>query len=206
MHRILVASLLAAALVALPGCTWLWAAGSSNGGAAAEEQARADIREATPAIEAYGADNGTYAGVTVSGLRTTYDVRVPDVGIVVTSRDSYCVESDVDGLTYSRNGLHAEVRPGPCPPPPATAPPARPAVANQLRTIVVAMEARLARTGSFAGVTEASLAHMVRGLRPLRVVYADRLGYCVEMTGDGYTYAARGPGGDVSVGRCGAAR
>jgi hypothetical protein len=206
VHRILVASLLAAPLVALPGCTWLWAAGSSSGGAAAEERARSDIREATPAIEAYRPDNGTYAGVTVSGLRTTYDVRVPDVGIVVTSRDSYCVESDVDGLAYSRNGLHAEIRPGPCPAPPATAPPARPAVANHPRTVVVVMDARLARTGSFAGLTEASLAHMVPGLRPLRVVYADRLGYCIEMTGDGYSYAARGPSGDVDVGRCGAAR
>jgi hypothetical protein len=140
--------------------------------------------------------------VTVTGLRTTYDARVPDVRIVVTRRDSYCVESDVDGLTFSRNGLRADVRPGPCPEPGLAAPAERPAAADQLRRVVVVMEVHLSRTGSFAGVTAGSLARMVPGLRPLRVVYADRRRYCIEMTGEGHTYAARGPSGEVGVGRC----
>jgi hypothetical protein len=201
VHRVFLASCLAGSLLLLPGCTRFWGT-ESSGGATAEGQASADIREATPAIEAFHADNGTYAGVTVTGLRTTYDVHVPDVRIVVTSRDSYCVESDVDGLTYSRNGLQADVRPGPCPEPGPRAPAARPTAADQLRTVVVAMEAHFARTGSFAGVTGRSLAQVVPGLNPLRVVYADRRRYCVEMTGEGHTYAARGPSGDVGVGRC----
>jgi hypothetical protein len=201
VHRVFVASCLAGSLLVLPGCTWRWGAASS-GGSTAEEQASADIREATRALEAFYADNGTYAGVTVTGLRTTYDVHVPDVRIVVTSRDSYCVESDVDGLTYSRNGLQADVRPGPCPEPGLAAPAARPAAADQLRTVVVAMEAHFSRSGSFAGVTRRSLARVVPGLRPLRVVYADRRRYCIEMTGEGHTYAARGPSGEVGVGRC----
>jgi hypothetical protein len=200
VHRLLAASCFVGSLLLLPGCTWLWANGAS-GGATAEQQARAEIREATPAIEAFYADNGTYAGMTVSSLRTTYDVRVPDVRIVVTGRDSYCVESDIEDSTYSRNGLHAEVRPAPCPDPGPAAPAARPAAADQLRTVVVAMEGHLARTGSFA-ITEASLGRMVPGLRPLRVVYADHQGYCIEMTGEGHTYAARGPSGEVGVGHC----
>jgi hypothetical protein len=201
VHRVFLASCLAGSLLVLPGCTSLWGTAASSG-ATAEEQARAEIREATPAIEAFHADNGTYAGVTVTALRTTYDVHVPDVRIVVTSRDSYCVESDVDGLTYSTNGLRAGVRPGPCPEPGLAAPAERQAAADQLRTVVVAMEAYLARTGSFAGVTRRSLARMVPGLRRLRVVYADRQGYCIEMTGEGHTYVARGPSGEVGVGRC----
>lgn len=64
------------------------------------------------------------------------------------------------------------------------------------------MEAHLSRTGSFAGVTARSLARMVPGLRPLRVVYADRRRYCIETTGEGHTYAARGPSGEVGLGRC----
>jgi hypothetical protein len=185
----------------LTGCSSLRP--TSNGGPpAAEAQARADIRAAIPAIEAFRADNGTFAGVTVSGLRTTYDVRVPDVGIVVMSPDSYCVESDVEGLVFSKESPRADVLPGPCRRPGARAPVARPAVANQLRTVAVVMEVWFAQHGSFQGVTPAWLRCRIPGLRPLRVVEADGQSYCVEMTGEGYTYSARGPSGDVGVGRC----
>jgi hypothetical protein len=90
VRRVVLASCLAASLLVLPGCTWL-CGNASSGGATAEEQAGADIRDATPAVEAFYAENGTYTGVTVTGLRTTYDVQIPDLRIVVTSRDSYCV-------------------------------------------------------------------------------------------------------------------
>ena len=70
----------------------------------ARTRARADIAGALPAIEAFYADNGTYAGVTVSGLRATYDPSVPDVRIVVMDADKYCVESDVEGFLYSQPG------------------------------------------------------------------------------------------------------
>jgi hypothetical protein len=181
----------------LTGCSSLRP--TSNGGPpAAEAQARADIRAAIPAIEAFRADNGTFAGVTVSGLRTTYDVRVPDVGIVVMSPDSYCVESDVEGLTYSLLHPRGDVRPGACP----EAPPQPPAAADQLRTVAVVMEVWYARHGSFAGVTPRWLESRIPGLRPVRVVEAKGTSYCIELTGQGHTYAARGPSGDVSVGRC----
>jgi len=90
VRRVFLASCSPASPLVLPRCTWLWG-NASSGGATTEEQAGAGIRDATPAIEAFYAENGTYAGVTVTGLRTTYDVQVPDVRIVVTSRDSYCV-------------------------------------------------------------------------------------------------------------------
>ena len=85
-------------------------------------RARADIAGALPAIEAFYADNGTYAGVTVSGLRATYDPSVPDVRIVVMDADKYCVESDVEGFLYSQPGAGKAVRPGPCPEPGRGAP------------------------------------------------------------------------------------
>jgi hypothetical protein len=34
------------------------------------------------------------------------------------------------------------------------------------------------------------------------IVEARPQSYCIEMSGEGYTYAARGPTGDVGVGRC----
>jgi hypothetical protein len=154
-----------------------------------------------PAIEAYRADNGTYAGVTVSGLRTTYDVRVPDVGIVVTSRDSYCVESDVDGLTYSRNRLPRAV-PGAAGDGTAGATGGREPAADDRRGDGGPLGAHRLVRGCHRSIARAD----GPGPAPLRVVYADRLGYCIEVTGEGYTYAARGPGGEVGVGRCRAAR
>ena len=200
--RVATACLFLVMLLTLPGCSLLRGASAGDRPSTAEAQARADIRGAIPVIEAYHADTGTYAGVTVSGLRATYDTRVPDVGIVVTSADSYCVESDVEGLDYSKASRSADILPGPCPQPGPDAPVARPAVANQLRTVTVVMEAWYVRHGSFQGVTAAWLKSRIPGLRPLRIVEADGQIYCVEMTGEGHTYSARGPTGDVGVSRC----
>ena len=200
MRRLLAVGVLLAALAVFPGCQAL--PGFFAGADSAESQAHADIRGAIPAIEAFYADNGTYAGITVGGLRATYDPAVPDIRIVVASAESYCVESDVEGGIWSKARLDAEIRPGPCPDPGPDAPPSRPAAVDQLRTVVVAMEARFARTGSFDGVTAAWLERMIPGLRPVRVVEAGPQSYCIEITGEGHTYAARGPSGDVGVGGC----
>jgi hypothetical protein len=201
--RVATACLFLVMLLTLPGCSLLSRTSTGNAGlSAAEAQARADIRGAIPVIEAYRADTGTYAGVTVTGLRATYDTRVPDVDIVVTSADNYCVESEVQDRVYSKASRSADILPGPCAPPGPDAPVARPAVANQLRTVTVVMEAWLAQHGSFQGVTAAWLKSRIPGLRPIRVVEADGQSYCVEMKGEGRTYSARGPSGDVGVGSC----
>jgi hypothetical protein len=188
---------LLAALLVLPSCQWLFSP-PAVGTQSPEARAQAEIRGAIPAIEAFYAENGTYSGITVSGLRTTYDPAVPDVRVVVTSRASYCVESDVDGLTYSLPHPGGAIQRGPCP----EGPPQPPAAVDQLRTVVVVMEAWLAQHGSFEGVTAAWLQSRIPGLRLVQVVDADAAGYCIELTGEGHTYAARGPSGDVSVGRC----
>jgi hypothetical protein len=192
-----------AVLVVLPGCQWLWdPAAIGDTDPAAAEQAQADIRGSIPAIEAFYADNGTYAGITVGGLRTTYDPGVPAVRIVVTSPNSYCVESTVSGVTYSKAGPGADIRPGPCRLEDLHSPVALPVAANQLRTVVVVMEAYFARNGTFEGVRVRWLKNMIPGLRPLRIVEAGPQSYCIEMSGEGSTYSARGPTGDVGVGRC----
>ena len=75
--------------------------------------AKANVRAAIPAMEAYNADNtGTgnsagYAGMTVALLRDTYDservttkLSFPNAPTSVT----YCVESTVGGKTWRKNG------------------------------------------------------------------------------------------------------
>jgi len=170
---VLLRSLLLVLLLVLPGCQWsLLHRPAGNLDRSPEAEARADIRRSIPAIEAFYADNGTYAGSTVTGLRTTYESAVRDVRVVVTNAESYCVESDVEGRSYFMPRPHGDVRPGSCPPPAPEATTGSPAVAAQLRTMVVVMEARLAQYGSFAGVTPQWLESRIPELRPAHVVEA----------------------------------
>jgi len=76
---------------------------------AADATARANIRIAVPAIEIYRSDHGTYAGMTLAGLRAAYSPGVQ--GIVVVSADdaSYCVRADAGGSTWYKNGTDAPI-------------------------------------------------------------------------------------------------
>src|SRR3954447_3539581 len=75
--------------------------------------AKANVRAAIPAIEAYNADNtGTgnssgYAGMTVSALRDTYDSELVTTKLAFPNAPTsvtYCVESTVGGKTWRKNG------------------------------------------------------------------------------------------------------
>jgi hypothetical protein len=67
-----------------------------------------------PAIEAYAADHGSYAGMTLDQLRR-YDSGISDVRIAWTTRDRYCIESGSGAETYHRLGPAEGSKPGPCP-------------------------------------------------------------------------------------------
>jgi hypothetical protein len=73
------------------------------------------LRTAIPAIEAWYADHGTYAGMTLNKLRTQYDYGIPlDLKIVRASKKAYCVESTVAGETWSYVGPARGLAPGSC--------------------------------------------------------------------------------------------
>jgi prepilin-type N-terminal cleavage/methylation domain-containing protein len=85
--------------------------------------AKANVRAAIPAIEAFNADNlGTgnsagYWGMTVSLLRDTYDSELstsklsfPNAPTSVT----YCVQSTVGGKTWRKNGPGANIENATC--------------------------------------------------------------------------------------------
>ena len=55
--------------------------------------AQANVRSSIPAVEAYFADNNTYAGATLAYLQTTYDQGIKNIVIQSATATTYCVES-----------------------------------------------------------------------------------------------------------------
>ena len=116
--------LLLPVLVALPflsGCFW-WGvgtgletseSGSSTVEAPAETDAEAAVRNAIPPIEAYYAENQTYAGAEDVG--EIYGVPQGDVRVVVRKNGrAYCVEAPAGAPSAHYEGPGGPLSPGPC--------------------------------------------------------------------------------------------
>jgi hypothetical protein len=80
----------------------------------AAAEAQTNLRASIPAIEAWNADHGTYAGATLDTLRRSHDYGLKDVVVVRADRKTYCIESTVDGVTYSKAGSAAPLVPRSC--------------------------------------------------------------------------------------------
>ena len=84
--------------------------------------AKANVRAAVPAVEAYNADNtGTgasagYAGMTVTGLQV-YDSAIVPSKLFIKTADAttYCVQSTVGNATWNKQGPGADITTGSCP-------------------------------------------------------------------------------------------
>ncbi len=84
--------------------------------------AKADVRAAVPAVEAYNADNtgsgasAGYAGMTVSALQAYDSAIVPTkLTIASASATSYCIQSTVGNATWNKAGPGADIVSGACP-------------------------------------------------------------------------------------------
>ena len=77
--------------------------------------AQANVRSSIPAVEAYYADNNTYAGMTLAYLQTTYDQGVKNIVIQSATTTTYCVESSVGAETWKKSGPGADILSGSCP-------------------------------------------------------------------------------------------
>jgi hypothetical protein len=198
-----------AALPFLSGCLW-WGLGagssSESGTATVAPPAVADpesaVRAAIPAIEAYYADNGTYAGMTLRLLRERYDAGLGDVRIVVGRKGArYCVEAPAGLASAHYEGPAGPFAPGPCRlGRRSLAPLLSPAVRN-LHAAAEGMYAYWSQNGTYEGVTALDLRRLVPGLRPVRIVEAGRESFCLESGPPGKTFSAR-ESGDVGLGRC----
>jgi prepilin-type N-terminal cleavage/methylation domain-containing protein len=69
----------------------------------ADSSAKANVRAALPAVRAFRAENGTYAGMTVAALQSIDQTVTLDRDPVVTEA-TYCVDSTVRGNTWKITG------------------------------------------------------------------------------------------------------
>jgi hypothetical protein len=206
MRRGLSLAPLAASALLLTACHQQW--GSSHGGGTAE--AESSVRASIPAVEAWYADHGTYAGMTVGLLQQQYDAGIIGVRLVGPLNDeTYCVESTLGSPSYFKAGPGAAIQEGHCGD--AVAPPLAPPPANSnqdaemsVRAAIPAIEAWKADHGTYRGMTAAELrAKYDFGISPaLKVVRATKTSYCVEARVSGEAYSFEGPQGALSPGGC----
>lgn len=208
MRRRLLPLAAAAGLLVLPGCHEQWGTHSASGSATVGPDAGAaeDVRSAIPAIEAYNADHGSYAGMTVEALRARYDRALGDVRIVVATNAGYCVESTADGATYSFRGPAGPMAPVGCndaPPAEVEEPPA-PSYDPQtnLRIAIPAIEAWYADHGTYAGMTVRKLRRYDYTFPELEIVKATKTTYCIESTVADVVFSKNGPGAGIVAGGC----
>jgi hypothetical protein len=76
--------------------------------------AQASVRAAIPSIEAYYADNNTYAGADAPYLQSTYDQGLEDITIQYADSTTYCLEATAGSETWSKSGPGADIVSGSC--------------------------------------------------------------------------------------------
>ena len=115
--ELLVVIIILGILLAIPIPSYLSFRDRANNSAA-----KANVRAAVPAVEAYNADNtGTgasagYAGMTVTALQAYDSAIVPTkLTIANASATTYCIQSTVGTATWMKNGPGADIVTGACP-------------------------------------------------------------------------------------------
>ena len=81
---------------------------------ASDSAAKANVRAAIPAMEAFYADYSTYAGATPTFLQTNYDQGIKNITVPTATTSTYCIQSVVAGQTWRKNGPAADLEPVAC--------------------------------------------------------------------------------------------
>ena len=79
-----------------------------------DSAAKANVRAAIPGVEAFFADQNTYAGVTPGYLQSTYDQGIKNITIPTATSSTYCIQSAVGGKTWNKAGPAADLATGAC--------------------------------------------------------------------------------------------
>ncbi len=75
--------------------------------------AQANVRSAIPAIEAYYADHGSYAGISTAAVQAI-DYGITNLVVGASTPETYCAQSTVGTETYSVRGPGGDILPGSC--------------------------------------------------------------------------------------------
>jgi type IV pilus assembly protein PilA len=81
------------------------------------QAARANVRAAVPGVEAFFADNGTYVGITLAGLKASYDQGIKDVTFTNLTATGYCIANDATktgGKQWHMTGPGGDIVTGAC--------------------------------------------------------------------------------------------
>ncbi len=80
-----------------------------------DSAAKANVRASIPAVEAYYADNNTYAGMTLAKLQASYDAGVKNITFGTTlNATTYCIQSVVGQATFKKDGPSSDIVSGAC--------------------------------------------------------------------------------------------
>jgi type IV pilus assembly protein PilA len=80
-----------------------------------ESAAKANVRASIPAVEAYYADNNTYAGMDLAKLQASYDAGVKNILFGSTlNATTYCIYSTVGQATFKKDGPSSDIVSGAC--------------------------------------------------------------------------------------------
>jgi hypothetical protein len=185
--------------------------GLSAGAAAATDplQARArEVRNAIPSAEAWAADHGTYAGMTVAKLRRAYDRSLKNIAVKRATKKAYCIQSTLRPFVHY-NGPAGPLRKGACGtrgaevPRPGSTPPSVPTTAEQrLRAATPAIEAWAADHGGYAGMTLEGIRRWDPSIEGITIAWTTPAKYCIESADDTGTYHKLGPEESVKPAAC----
>ncbi len=71
--------------------------------------AQANVRSAIPGVEAYYADNSTYASMTLAGLQASYDAGIKNITVVSAGATTYCIRSTVGSENWYKAGPSSDI-------------------------------------------------------------------------------------------------
>jgi hypothetical protein len=178
----------------------------------ASADSASDVRTAILAAAAYAEDHGgSYAGMTVAGLRRW--VNVKNVTVVRATRRAYCIQS-IRGRRIHFDGPNGQVRYGPCGVRGAIVPEARPPApkpqpagdaATAQRRLLNASAAALAYYtdhGSYKGMTLAKLQSYDKAIVGIIVAWARPTSFCIQSGGGSSRYHLRSADFRPTRGRC----
>jgi prepilin-type N-terminal cleavage/methylation domain-containing protein len=81
---------------------------------AGDATARAYVRIALPAIEAYRGDNGTYAGMSLAVLQAAYSPGVQGIEVLSADDAGYCIRATAEGRTWYKQGTDGPITTSAC--------------------------------------------------------------------------------------------